>query len=727
MLNSCKPSTRAQLVRIKPLSSKLISTFTLSFALVSSAVVYAEDQKQANGSSTRLKTVTVSADVEKEASSAQLDYLTEKDDSGALGDKPILDTPFSIVTVDNSEILERGAKSLGQIFINDASIYAPTPSSSTDWWGTEIRGLPVRNFYVDDVPVLLYWGGDFPTEAAESITALKGLTGFMYGFGAPGGAISYKIKRPTDSPETFVNIGYRNSSLLSAQIDTSQNLGDDFAVRANLATEQGTAYNDAKIDRTVASLAIDKNFGDSVNWFTSVVYEKNKIEGEPLQFYFSEYDVQGSNGKLPKATYDYGNFNVDNGYYHTETLIASTGIDWQVNEDWKLKYKIAFSQKEHQSNKTFANLLNSNGDYTGDAYNFAGKLSNLFNQIMLQGNISTGDIEHEVVAGVGQQNSEDRWGTDWYWSNDFDGNIYQRQNFRTTRTPDFSLEAEPSSETKEFYTFASDTVHFNDHWQAIIGLRYTNYKLKGEDFDTKNTSPTLALIYKPDDNTSIYGSYVESLEPGSRVGPDYANVGEILDATVSKQYEVGVKHAAGKFNYTAAIFNTERANQMDVIRSGLKYLTQDGSEIYKGAELSTSYQFTDNLNLGLSALYLDGTVDKVSAEYAALQGKHVPFASHWQFAGNFEYKVAAVDGLKFHGNLRYFGESFIDSENTFKLPSRTILNVGGSYSFKVLDRLWTLNGNVNNLLNEKYWSGGGYSAGNMGEARNISLGLNTVF
>jgi outer membrane receptor for ferric coprogen and ferric-rhodotorulic acid len=84
-------------------------------------------------------------------------------------------------------------------------VYTPTSSSTTDWWGTQIRGLPVRNSYVDGVPMLLHWGGDFPTEVIESVTALKGLTGFMYGFGEPGGALSYKLKRPKAANETTVN------------------------------------------------------------------------------------------------------------------------------------------------------------------------------------------------------------------------------------------------------------------------------------------------------------------------------------------------------------------------------------------------------------------------------------------------------------------------------------------------------------------------------------------
>lgn len=687
-----------------------------------------EKKEQQTPATKRLNTVKITADAEP-GSSAQLEYIKQESASGALGNKTILDTPFSVTVVDNKEITERGAKSIGQIFVNDASVYAPTPSSQTDWWGTQIRGLPVRNFYIDDVPMLLYWGGDFPTEAAESVTALKGLTGFMYGFGEPGGAISYKTKRPTETPETSLNFGYRNASLLSAHVDTSHNIGDDFAFRTNLFTEQGTAYNAAEISRTVASLAADKNFGESLIWFTNVAYEKNKNEGEPLQFYFSSYDVISSGGELPDINYDYDDFNIDNSYYETETLIASTGLEWQLAQDWELQYKLGFSRKDHKSNKSFAYLLNRQGDYEGYSYNFAGKLDNLFNQIMAQGDIATGAVNHEIVVGIGAQKFEERWGTDWYWENDFNGNIHEEQTFRMTRIPDFSLESTPSFDASETYAFASDTIHFNEQWQTIIGLRYTDYDLKDPSYETKETTPTLALIYKPNEQTSIYASYVEGMERGTRVGPTYANAGELLDATVSKQFETGIKHAAGKLNYTLALFRVERSNQMDEWRntSELPYLTQDGLEIYQGIEFSTAYVVTDQLNLGFSALYLDGAIDKVSEANAALEGNDPSYASDWQLVGNFEYRLANVEGLKLHGNLRYFGKSYTSIENNLTLPAYTIANAGTSYDFEMLDNAWTLNANINNLFNKKYWAGGGWSSGNMGEERNISVGLNTKF
>lgn len=672
--------------------------------------------------------------VTAQTGASPLAYLAKDTAAGALGSKALLDTPFSITVVDSDEITERGAKSIGQIFVNDASVYTPTASSSTDWWGTQIRGMPVRNSYIDDIPMLLYWGGDFPTEIVDNVSALKGLTGFMYGFGEPGGALSYQLKRPKKANETTVNLGYRNPSLFSAHVDTSRDLGNDLAVRANLATEQGTAYNESEIDRTVASLAVDKNFGASLNWFTTLAYEYNENRGEPMQFYFSRYDAAGSGGRLPRVTKDYDDINVDNSYYRTETLLASTGVQWQINDQWKLKYQVGLTRKEHRSNKTFAYLLNQAGDYEGYAYNFAGKLDNLFTQAILQGEVTTGELKHEIVGGLGLQRSKEKWSPDFYWSNDFNGNIHQEQTFRITRVPDFSL-APVSLDARQTYAFVSDTVHFNEHWQAIVGLRFTDYRLKDLDGDPANdssyeareTSPTLALIYAPDARTRIYGSYIEGLEPGTRVGPPYANAGDVLGATVSKQYEVGVKHESGDLDYAAALFRVERSNQMDVLRGGARYLTQDGLLVYQGIELSGAYQLTSDLNVGLGAIYLDATIDKVSPESAALEGNKPAYAPRWQVVGNAQYRVPGIAGLKLHGNVRYFGASYTGEDNTLKIPDRTVTNAGLSYDFRMQNHDLTLLLNVYNLFNTRYWAGGGWSSGNIGESRNISLGLTAQF
>ncbi|ENO81380.1 TonB-dependent siderophore receptor [Thauera mechernichensis] len=672
-----------------------------------------------------LPTVTVKGDISTQHS--HLAYLSKRAASGALGTKSVLDTPFSITVVDNNEIIERGAKSIGQIFFSDPSVYTPTPSFNVDWWGTRIRGLPVRNTYVDDISMVLSWGGDFPTEVIDSVSALKGLTGFMYGFGTPGGALSYQLKRPSQTPETSLSVGYRNPKLFTAHVDTSHNIDGDLAIRANFATEQGTAYNTSEINRNVVSLAVDKQLGGSLLWQTTLVYEDSKIKGEPFQFYLSEYDVAGSGGRMPTPTYDYRNININNAYYKTETLLASTGVKWQIDDQWKLDYQLGFSRKNHRSNKAFADLLNSAGDYSGGIYNFAGRHDTLFTQAMLQGTVSAFGMKHELVAGLGLQKTETSYSNFRYPDNDFQGNIHVSQPYRVSHTLDFSLNP-ASPEVVQKNVFLSDTVHFNERWQAIAGLRFTDYHNKAG-YRTRETTPTLALIYKPDAQTSLYGSYVEGLEPGSRVGDIYANAGELLPATISKQAEVGIKGQANTFDYSAAIFRIERANQIDVVRGGERYRTQDGLVLYQGAELSGAYQFTRNLNLGMGATYLDATIDKVSAASAAIEGNTPANAPKWQVVGHAQYKVPNISGLSIHGAARYFGATYNDNKNLLTVPSRTIVNAGFSYDFDVQGHALTLIGNINNVFNKKYWASGGWEEGssNIGEARNVSLVLRAQF
>jgi iron complex outermembrane recepter protein len=373
----------------------------------------------------------------------------------------------------------------------------------------------------------------------------------------------------------------------------------------------------------------------------------------------------------------------------------------------------------------FADLLNEAGDYAGTAYNFAGVLKYTFSQAMVQGRIETGAVRHDLVLGAAYQRSTSQWSNEWYWSHDFDGNIYAAQTFVVTRDIDFSL-APVSEDERQKAIFASDTLYFGSHWQAIVGARFTDYELIDLDGDasvdssyaTDGLSPTFALIFKPAEHTSLYGSYVESMEQGARVGETYANFGEILDATTSKQYELGAKYEVERLTFTTAAFRVERAAQIDQIRNGLRYLTQDGMTIYEGAEAIGRFAVTPQLTAGLGATYLDATIDEVSEDNAALKGRTPSGAARWQIVGNVDYRLPALPGLSVFGNVRYFDDAWYDDANTVQVPSRTLANVGFQYQTRFVGREALIAGSLNNLFDRKYWE-----MNTFGEGRNGSLSL----
>jgi iron complex outermembrane receptor protein len=653
--------------------------------------------------------------------------LEQEVSNGALGDKRLLDTPFSVTVVDADDIARRQATTLGQIFANDPAVHAAEPAATTPWWNTTIRGIGVTMHYVDGVPLLMQWGGEFPIEAVESVQALKGLGGFMYGFGAPGGIFSYQTKKPTDTPLLATTFGWRNDGVFSAHLDAGGRVAgrDSFGYRFNAAVEQGDAYNGAGIDRNVFSFAVDQPLGDALTWHAEIVREDNTLKHEPLYFYWDLYE----GGKLPKPTYDYDNVAVRNSYYKSETLQAATGLRWRISDDWRADFSIGQSRREHHSNKMFANLLNEAGDYAGNVYNFAGLLRNRVAQAVAQGRFQTGAIRHELVLGASWQRVWEQWGNDWYWSNDFNGNLYQDQDYLVTREPDFSL-APVSFDERQKSLFASDTLYVGEHWQAIVGVRRTELEQKDLDGDpevdsgyrTSATTPTFALVWKPTAHAAVYASYVESLESGGRVPqgaePPYANAGELLEATLSKQFEVGAKYQLGKLGFTVAAFRVKRAAQIDVLRGEDLYRVQDGLTLYRGFEALGNLAVSGDLDVGLGAVWLDPTLEDLSDGERDLEGNRAPSASRVEAVANFDWRVAPVDGLSLHGNIRHSGDAYYDAMNRILIPGYTVASAGFQYRTTLGGKMTTLTGNINNLLNRKYWS-----MDMLGEARNAALDM----
>jgi len=645
--------------------------------------------------------------------------LEKPADNGALGSRRLLDTPYSITVVTNDDIEKRQATTIAQLFVQDPAVFSFAAAGTTNWWGTQIRGLGVRNYYIDDVPLLLYWGGDFPLESIESVQALKGLSGFMYGFGAPGGVIAYKTKRPTAEPLLTTEFGYRNDSVLFAHFDAGGPVGQDgkLGYRVNLAGENGRAYNGAGVNRLTGSLALNYEISPNLSGYSTLTAERSNLQEEPIQLYWSDY----SGSVLPRPTYDYKNFRVADSFYKSDTQAFATGLDWTLSDSWSADFTYGYTRKKHRSNKMFAYMRNQAGDYDGYVYTFAELDQNHFGQAMLKGDVETGAIRHEIVVGASYMTYKSDFGAGTYWSNDFSGNVHSPQTFRANTDIDFGTEGWPYEE-RQAAVFVSDTLHLGPHWQATVGVRRTQYKQMDVDGDptvdsayrTTANSPTLALVYKPADHVSIYGSYVESMEGGTRVGGQYANAGEVLEATISKQQEVGLKYDHGALGLTAAAFRVERVNQADTLINGERYLTQDGLTIYKGVEVIGDYRLNEDLRLGLGAIHLDPKIS--DTDNASVRGNIPAEAARWQVTANAEYEVPAVEGLSLHGDARYYGKAPTDDFNTLYIPSRTLVNVGFRYETRIGGQRVAFTGNVNNVFNKKYWG-----LSNIGEGVNGAL------
>lgn len=617
--------------------------------------------------------------------------------AGALGDRPVLDTPFAIQVLDREDLDKRQVISLGDAFFNDPSVVTQVPGYASGWSSPIINrgvGLAWNSYRVNGMPVSS-WGMEWPLEVMEQVELLKGPAGFLYGFGAPGGMINYRTKKPTEDTTLSARMGWRSDSILSTQIDAGGRFGNQqmFGYRFNLFREQGDTYSDGHIDRKVASAALDARLSDTLTWTADLVYQKRELDEESPQYYFRGLT------SVPRAISGDEDRSVTGSYYDVRSKLLSTGLQWRFAEGWRASVDYGVISQWSAVNKIFNYINNDAGDYTINAYELGGETEYRQLRAMLQGRFATGTLEHQVVVGASHE-QEVGWSRPSRWQAIGRGNLYHWQGLVYRGT---ALEAQSrDSKTVQKAFFLSDTVEFAPGWSLLAGWRYNDYEEVGA-YHTYPVTPTYALLYKPADEVTLYASYIESLEAGGRVGDDYINHDEVLDATISKQYEIGAKFQYPRWSANTAAFRLERGANIDRVTDVGKYLVQDGITLYEGIEASADYRLTDHLTLGGGATWLDPKYDKLSPSNAANQGNRVSYAARWQAVAHVDYTIPTFEALSVYGAVRYFGEVFYDEANTLKLPDYTLVNLGAGYRMHLGARTLTLRLSIDNLTGRKYW------------------------
>lgn len=630
-------------------------------------------------------------------------HLKARVNGGALGARSQLETPFSSTMVTAEDLAERQVTKLGDVFALDASVSDNSGAYSSWASYVTVRGLALdwQNAYRIDGKPFLSYAITLPYEHFEQIELLKGLSGFMYGFGAPGGLVNYVTKKPTDTPVRSVAVGFKSNSVWSEHVDLGGRFGadDKFGYRLNATHEDGETFNDGSIKRDSVSLALDARLTRDLSWNFETIYQKRHSKDQTPSIFTTSYAGTG----LPAVIADDNQKMVGDGQFlKTELQYYSTGLKYQLAPDWALSTNVSHSTSKRARNEGSAYLLNRSGDY--DDVRSDTKEGHQFDQwsAMLQGKAVTGAMEHQLVLGVSWQKQLNDYSTNAFYGSIGTGNIHtQNQNAYASVT---DLDLYRDSDITQKAIFASDTLKLSDRWSILAGLRHTDFKqnsygidgVKNPSYEKSVTTPTAAVMFKLEPNTTLYASYVESLEQGSRAGVSYANNGQSLAPLESKQYEVGIKTAQERWSATAALFRIERG--AEYVNSS-NVLVQDGESIFQGLELAASARLGTQWDVLGNLMLLDTSYEK-GGDFV---GNRVAGAPNFVAAAQVGYRVAQLPGLRLSADAKYTGSTMLRASNTLKLPSYTVLNAGANYSTRVAGHDTTFRVAVNNIADKKYW------------------------
>jgi len=253
---------------------KLSSTLLLgtALALVFAAPNYALAQSADDATASEGET-TEALIIEGEATAADGDptppvyaggQVATGGRAGVLGNKDVMDTPFS-TTAYTSELIEnQQAQDISDVLLNDPSVVNSTGYANFAN-RFNIRGYDLQS---DDIS-LDGLSGTAPRQKAivetyERVELLKGASAFLNGMppgsSGIGGTVNLVPKRATDDPVTSLTGTAASGGTFGSHADFGRRFGktEQFGVRANAVYRDGeTSIDDEEIESRLASLALD--------------------------------------------------------------------------------------------------------------------------------------------------------------------------------------------------------------------------------------------------------------------------------------------------------------------------------------------------------------------------------------------------------------------------------------------------------------------------------------
>jgi iron complex outermembrane receptor protein len=728
--------------RMSPRVRRLLSTTHLTTAigamLLHPVAAHAESPTQvANAQTQPLATVVESVVVtaKKKARAVR---------NSALGSRTILETPFSVAEVSAEKIKTLQAAEINGAFSYDTSV--KNANSGTASGNTfRVRGLLLdrtNGYKLDGLP-FPYWFQDFPLAGFESVNLLKGVSGFLYGFAAPGGVLDFESKEPTDTWKYSADVGVRSADIFEEHIDAGGPLSQsgDTKIRINVQQESGYLYNNAYNEALTASVALTGTITPDVTWSlngfdlnTVQLSQVNTIALLPAEGVITH--LATVNGKLdvggegPKKT-------------NSNPIVTPT-LNWQISPDWKVTASYRYSNLDEQFPGNLVEIVNNAGKYADVAFNMNRYFEYNFGQVQVEGNEVTGPLKHDIVAGASVNN------VIFDLFNPPDqfvgyGNIYTYAappnilaNPNAANYDHQPVNYKRYQEVWQNSAFLSDTISYGPV-SLLVGARYNDYQERDlgavyqpqvydptytvaafneaktektvASYDLHPITPSYALIFDVAPKTKLYASFAEALQAGVQAPTSgVSNINAFLPPITSRQWEVGLKSAYGIIDGTLALFRIDEPVGLygpPLPGTTLPYYELGGNSRYQGVEVTASIHPDENLTITPSFSYLDATylsgTTALDGKLVSVAGEIIPGTSRLQGSLFAEYRIPIFPQLKVNGGVRYVGDGYGDSLELLKFSDATLFDVGASYEMPVYGRTLRVRGAIQNIADKQYW------------------------
>ncbi|MEA9843707.1 ferric-rhodotorulic acid/ferric-coprogen receptor FhuE [Xanthomonas campestris] len=666
-------------------------------------------------------------------------YTVEKTTAGTRMNLSLREIPQSVTVITRDRMDDQNLQSITDVLNNVTGIsVAQSDSERLEFYA---RGFYIDNYQFDGIPAYMEqaWSyGDSALDVAlyDRVEVVRGATGLLTGSGNPSASINLVRKHALSREFTgTVSVGGGDFNKTRSVADVTVPLSPGGNVRARVIG----VYQDGESDmdrynlrKKIGSAIIDADLTDST--LLSVGYEYQKKESDDVTW--GGFPLFFSDGT--RTNYD-RSFNPAADWTFWDTRLQRTFASLQQGFDngWTLKANVSHEKTEAANHLfyPFYTIFGFDRATGGGVVPYSGNYLTERKadgaDVYAEGPFQLFGREHHLVAGASYNRRE-------FTNNgtfDFPAPLDTYFGWNGAYPePNWSPRTVQSTGTiKQKAAYVAGRFSLADPLTLLVGARYTDWQIDGGNFDAAQglvpfsdtqteVTPYAGLVYDINDVWSTYVSYTEIFNPQTLRDAN----GGYLDPLTGKGYEAGVKAAwfDDKLSASLAVFRIEQDN-LGVDTGGFvpgssesAYEAANGV-VSEGFDFEISGRVTAGWNTTFGASHYTARDDSGTSINTQLPRTTLKLFNSYTPQGAWS-DLTVGGGVNWQNRSYYVDPVY----GAFQQSAYALVSAFARYR---LSPQFSVQLNVDNLLDKRYYAqfNGGYGA--WGASRNGMLTFNYTF
>lgn len=630
----------------------------------------------------------------QESDGGVIGYKASTSRSSMRGDTLLIDTAQSISVVTQTQIQDQNITSM-----EEAARYVPGINVAQGEGNRDqvlIRGNNTSaDFFVDGARDDLQYFRDFYN--VDRIEFLKGPNAMAFGRGGSGGVINRVTKYADGQRKRQLVLSGGSFENRRIQTDLGDKVNDKLAVRLNSMYEASSTFRDnGDLERYGINPTATLKLSEATE--VRAGYEHFR----DVRFNDRGHPSQGGIAAKFNAETFVGNPNQNQAETRGDSVYAT--INHKLDGQTNIRNHTLHGKYYKFYQNVYANsAVNNNGEFTLAAYNNLQKREIFTNQLDLNKKFEHFGFKHNTTIGA----ELTRQGTTAYREN---GSFAGGNNTVSLSNPISLVDityGNPSIDTSAtlniYALYAQDQIDLNDKLQLVAGLRYDQFNIDLNSFNQEFSqredllSPRLGLVYKPQENISLYANYSVTYLPSA--GDQFnslTNGSALLKPEKMQNHEIGAKFdVSDHLSLAAAAYILNRDNTRANDPNNAGFFIATGKTQTSGLEFSATGKVTEKWQTIASYAMQDAVVK--SGTQNAVKGAKVALVPRHNIALWNKYDLD--DKLSLALGAIYQSDQYAGSDNAVRLKGFTRFDLGAYYN---INKTYRLQLNVENLLDRRY-------------------------